>query len=87
MQLTALFILWAVVTTVVLVLAFYRLTLGMHEHTDLHIDQAEAAQAAAQMEMDKKISKIELYGKTLTVLSLVLIAWIATAWVYEQFIA
>jgi uncharacterized membrane protein YjfL (UPF0719 family) len=87
MQLTALFVLWAVVTTIVLVLAFYRLTLGMHEHTDLHIDQVEAAQAAAQMAMDRKISKIELYGKTLTVLSLVLIAWIATAWVYEQFIA
>lgn len=87
MQLTALFIVWALVTTVVLVLAFYRLTLGMHEHTDLHIDQAEAAQASAQMAMDRKISRIELYGKTLTVLSLLLITWITTLWVYEKFIA
>ena len=87
MQLTAMFIIWAVVTTIVLVLAFYRLTLGMHEHTDLHIDQSEAAQATAQFEMDQKISKIELYGKTLTVVSLLLITWIAAVWVYQEFVA
>ena len=55
--------------------------------TDLHIDQVEAAQATAQMEMDRKIARIELYGKSLTVLSLLLITWITTLWVYEKFIA
>jgi hypothetical protein len=81
-QLVPWIIAWAIVTTVVLVLAFYRLTLGLHEDPGMHLDAAEAPQAKAKMAMERRIDKIELYGKSLTILSAVLIGVTAFLWVY-----
>lgn len=73
---------WAVVTTVVLVLAFYRLTLGLHEDAGMHLDVAEAPQAKAKAAMARRIDKVELYGKSLTAVSAVLIGVTLFLWVY-----
>jgi uncharacterized membrane protein YhfC len=73
---------WAVVTTVVLVLAFYRLTLGLHEDPGMHLDAAEAPQAKAKAAMVRRIDKVELYGKSLTIVSAVLIGLTVFLWVY-----
>ena len=78
---------WALVTTVVLVLAFYRLTLGLHEDPGMHLDIAEAPQAKAKAAMVRRIDKVELYGKSLTIVSVVLIGVTVFLWVYGALIA
>jgi len=73
---------WAVVTTAVLILGFYRLTLGLHEDPGVYIDAAEARQAKEKSDLDHKIERVELYGKSLTAVSAVLIAITALLWVF-----
>jgi hypothetical protein len=73
---------WATVTTAVLVLGFYRLTLGLHEDPGMYIDANQAHQAEAKAAIDAKISRIELYGKTLTVVAALLMSITLILWVY-----
>ena len=82
MNLTPWMIAWATVTTAVLVLAFYRLTLGLHEDPGMYIDANEAHQAEAKAASDARITKVEFYGKALTALSAFLILVTVVLWIY-----
>lgn len=82
MNLTPWMIAWATVTTAVLVLAFYRLTLGLHEDPGIYIDANEARQARSKAASDARITKIEFYGKALTALSALLILVTVVLWIY-----
>ncbi len=73
---------WAAVTTAVLVLGFYRLTLGLHEDPGVYIGANEERQAKTKAAFEAKISRVELYGKTLTAISAVLILVTVILWVY-----
>ena len=84
MDLTPWIIFWAAVTTVVMLLAFYRLSLGMHEDADLHLNDDDPAPNAAQVAMAKRINRVETTGKSLTVVSVLLVLFIAGVWAFER---
>ena len=84
MDLTPWIIFWAAVTTVVMLLAFYRLSLGMHEDADLHLNDDDPAPNVAQVAMAKRINRVETMGKSLTVVSVLLVLFIAGIWAFER---
>ena len=84
MDLTPWIIFWAAVTTVVMLLAFYRLSLGMHEDADLHLNEEDAAPNLEQAAMAKRIDLVEMIGKSLTVVSVLLVFFIAGVWAFER---
>lgn len=84
MDLTPWIIFWAAVTTVVMLLAFYRLSLGMHEDADLHLNEEDAAPNLEQVAMAKRIDLVEMIGKSLTVVSVLLVFFIAGVWAFER---
>ncbi len=60
---------WAVLATVVIFLALYRRRLNHKVDELLHVLDAEAPLIGTQAEVAKKIDKVDLWGKTLTVLA------------------
>lgn len=57
---------WAVLATAVLVLAFYRRAVANKEDDYLHVDAAVAAQQTA---LAKRLEQIDKWGKILTVIA------------------
>ena len=84
MDLTPWIIFWAAVTTVVMLLAFYRLSLGMHEDAVLHLNEEDSAPNLQQVAMAKRIDLVEMIGKSLTIVSVLLVMFIAGVWAFER---
>ncbi len=61
-------VIWAVLATVVVFLALYRRRLYMKTDELLHVLDAEAPLVATQVEIGKKLEKVDFWGKTLTVI-------------------
>jgi uncharacterized membrane protein len=59
---------WAVLATIVACLAFYRRKIRTKSDEILHVLDAEASQVSTQEIVAKKLSKVDFWGKTLTVL-------------------
>jgi hypothetical protein len=83
LELSNLLIMWAVVVTAVIALGFYRLLLGMHEDPGSHLEPEEAKQLTEKQAMNRKIARVELFGKSLTVLAVLLILLIVALAVNE----
>jgi hypothetical protein len=82
-NLTPWFILWALITSVVVSLAFWRLMMGLHHSDSLHLGKGEERAFEQEVQATRTMTRIELWGKTLTVVSLILIAGIGMAWFYN----
>lgn len=82
-NLTPWFILWALITSVVLFLAFWRLMMGLHHSDSLHLGTGEERALEQEVQATRTMTRIESWGKTLTVISLILIAGIGIAWFYN----
>lgn len=82
-NLTPWFILWALITSVVLFLAFWRLMMGLHHSDSLHLGAGEERALEQEVQATRTMTRIESWGKTLTVVSLILIAGIGIAWFYN----
>jgi hypothetical protein len=82
-NLTPWFILWALITSVVVALAFWRLMMGLHHSDALHLGKGEEQALEQEVQATRTMTGIELWGKTLTVVSLILIAGIGMAWFYN----
>ena len=82
-NLTPWFILWALITSVVLSLAFWRLMMGLHHSDSLHLGTGEERALEQEVQATRTMTRIESWGKTLTVISLILIAGIGMAWFYN----
>jgi len=71
-----LLIVWAVITTILIVLLIYRSTLTMHEDDQLFLDDAESHMQQEQAEILAKVNKLTLivriFGAGCGVLLLVL---------------
>ena len=68
----ALWISWAVLTVIVLGLALYRKITSWYQEDDLvHLAAGEERAIPHQIEVTKRLDKIDSWGKTLTVVDLV----------------
>jgi hypothetical protein len=82
---SVLFAVWAVLTTVLLVLLIYRYVLSLHEDDQIFLDSAESHLEQEQMELAARLNKmrpiVNTLGASSGVLALVMIGiWMWRAW-------
>jgi hypothetical protein len=80
-------ILWAIATTGVLVLFVWRLVVVRQEPAGIHIGEGEEHDVEEQQRIAKTLGRIDLWGKTLTVLSVLLIVAIGSIWAWDAWLA
>ena len=61
-------VIWAVLATVVILLAIYRRRVDMKADDMLHVAAGEEKEASAQVVVSQKLVKIDRWGKILTVI-------------------
>lgn len=77
-------IIWAAVTTAVLALALYRLKLVSHEVPGVHVLEPPQIDEE-QRTLARKLLRVDFYGKSLTVLSVLLIVFIGLLYGYQEY--
>jgi hypothetical protein len=77
-------VIWAVITTVLVIVLIYRSTLSMHEDDQLFIDESTANLRAEQEALLKRMNQITPIVRILAAASGLLILVIAGMWVYAQ---
>jgi hypothetical protein len=77
-------ILWAIVTSLLVILLIYRGTLTMQEDDQLYLSESNSQMQQAQAEILQKVSKIGPFVKGLGALSGVLILTIGGIALYQQ---
>jgi hypothetical protein len=77
-------IIWAALTTIVLGLALWRLLEGLHDDTSLHVIEGTEQELEAKQQAGRRMDRIEVVGKALTVLSGVMITGIGVAYLYNM---
>ena len=82
-MLTMLLIVWAGLTTLLVILLIYRSTLTMHEEDQLYLDEAESHMAKEQEEFHTRIDKLNPAVRWLGAASGLMILVIAGMWVWE----
>lgn len=82
-MLTMLLVVWAVLTTLLVLLLIYRSTVSMHEEDQLYLDEAEAHMQREQDEVHARLNKINVPMRVLSAASGMLILVIAGMWVWE----
>jgi hypothetical protein len=80
------FALWAVVAVAVLVLAVYRMKISNREDDTLHISDGETAVLAEQKVLATRLTAIDKWGKSLTIVAAVWGAALAGLFVYYSWI-
>jgi hypothetical protein len=76
---------WAVLTTVVVLLAIYRKKVNSTVDETLHVLDAEAGAVGVQNDVAKRLTVIDRWGKTLTVLAFLYLLAIAGMYIYSVF--
>jgi len=80
---TVLLTIWAVLTTILIVLLIYRSTLSMHEDDQLFLDQAESHMAQEQTALLQRINRLTMPVRALTAASGLLLLVMAALAVYR----
>ena len=83
MSLTALLIVWGVITAVLIVLLIYRSTLSMQEDDQLFLDESESHMQKEQALVLKRLERLQWPLRTLGVASGLLILVIAGVWLWR----
>jgi hypothetical protein len=78
-----LLIIWAVLTTILVILIIYRSTLTMHEDDQLFLSETESHMEVEQRDLLKKVHRITPIVSMLGATSGLLILIIAGIWVYR----
>jgi hypothetical protein len=78
-----LLIIWAVLTTILVILIIYRSTLTMHEDDQLFLSETESHMEVEQRDLLKKVHRITPIVSLLGATSGLLILVIAGIWVYR----
>ncbi len=60
MSLMTLFIIWAVITAVLVILLIYRSTLSMHEDDQLFLDEASSSMRIEQEQLQVRMQRLSL---------------------------
>jgi hypothetical protein len=77
-------VVWAVVTTAVVVLAYYRMTLGLHEILGVRLGSGHQAEFyGEQLKLERKMDKLDVFGAILTGLSAIMVVVITILWAIE----
>jgi len=76
---------WAVLTTVVVVLAIYRRRLDLKVDENIHVLDSEVSAISEQTEVAKRLAVIDKWGKILTIIAVLYLLGIAAAYVYASF--
>lgn len=84
-DLTPWLVLWAFVTTGVLVLALWRTVVARREADlgGLHVAANDERIPELETRIASTLARIDLWGKTLTVISVVLVLAIGSVWLYN----
>jgi len=83
MSLTVLWIVWGVITGVLIVLLIYRSTLSMHEDEQLFLDEASSSMRVEQEQLQLRMQKLAPLVKILVAASGVLILVIIGMLIYH----
>jgi hypothetical protein len=73
---------WAALAILVGILALYRRQIAESEDDTLHVNDATAAQLADQAALAKRLDKVDVWGKSLTVLLVLYGLAIAIGYIY-----
>ena len=84
MDLTTLIAIWAVVTTVVVILAYMRMTMGLHDVLDIHLSGNRPAVDDHDVKLSNRVQTIDRIGIPLTVVSGLLAAAIFVVWAMQE---
>ena len=74
---------WAGLTVVLVVLLIYRALIGLHEEDQIFLDRAEAALEQEQVEVLRKIRRIDPIVKGLAIASGSLLVILIGVWIYR----
>ncbi len=85
MSLAMLLIVWAILTTILVILLIYRSTLTMREDDQLFLDDSGSHMEQEQKELLQKVNKLTPIVNVLGATSGLLILVIAGIWVYRGF--
>lgn len=84
MELSTLISIWVVVTTAVVVLAYTRMSMGMHEMMRVHLSGTQPAIDAGEAKLIARMRTLDRVGIPLTALSAVLALAIFIVWAMSQ---
>ena len=74
---------WAGLTVVLVVLLIYRALIGLHEEDQIFLDRAEAALEQEQVDVLRKIRRIDPIIKGLAIASGSLLVILIGVWIYR----
>lgn len=78
-------IVWAVVTTAVVVLAYFRLTMGLHEVLGVRFGSGHQAEFyGEQRAQSRKMKRLDAAGMILTAASVLMVFVIVVLWAIES---
>jgi hypothetical protein len=75
---------WVVATLSMLALAAYRKHLDRLEDTDLHLGTMSPLEAQSKASFNQRVHRIELLGKSFTVMFVALSSVVFALWAYNQ---
>jgi len=76
--------LWVMLGVATLALAIYRQVLSTHNENDVvHLGAGEEKEIPLQVSLARKMSRIDRWGKTMTVITTVIGLGLATAYLYQ----
>ncbi len=84
MELTTLIMLWVLVTTAVIVLAYVRMTFGMHDLLQVHFSGDRPSVDPREVKVSSRVRALDRVGIPLTVVSALLALAIVLVWAVQQ---
>jgi len=84
MSLMTLFIIWAVITALLVIVLIYRSTLSMHEDEQLFLDEASSSMRIEQEQLQVRMAKVTPVVRILGAASGILILVIAGMAVWQK---
>lgn len=82
-MLSGLIVGWVMVTTLVVVLAYYRMTLGLHDVIDLHFAMKDGVDPE-EARRGSRMGKLDKFGIPLTALSAIMAIGVVLVWAMES---
>jgi len=76
---------WTVVTTIVVIVGYFRLTFGLHEVLGIRLGSAHQSEFyEKQQQVERRFNRLDLVGMTLTVVSALMMLVIVFLWAIES---